>query len=198
MTWKPKKQEVAATGLAKFWEDYGTWISGAVTVVLAVVLVVVLVRRYNESRLAKGQAELSAISPEDAGARMQLKRLAAEYGDTRLGPQIQLKLALVMCRAGEYEEAEKTLEAVRGDARLSDIERSQVNLTRGYAAQERAAQAGRKGDPAMEKTLLDEARKHYEAVKDDPLYGAEAKHMLEVLDRAAAAPVAAGTPATPK
>jgi predicted negative regulator of RcsB-dependent stress response len=129
---------------------------------------------------------------------MQLKRLATEYGDTKLGPQIQLRLALVMCRAGEYEEAEKTLEAVRGDARLSDIERAQVNLTRGYVAQERATQAGQKGDLAMEKTLLDEARKRYEAVKDDPLYGAEAKHMLEVLDRVAAAPVAVGTPATPK
>lgn len=198
MTWKPKKQEVAATGIAKFWEDYGTWISGAVTVALAVVLVVILVRRYNESQLAKGQAELGAISVEDAGSRMQLKRLATEYGDTKLGPQIQLKLALVMCRAGDYEEAEKTLEAVRGDARLSDIERSQVNLTRGYAAQERAMQAGQKGDLATEKTLLDEARKRYEAVKDDPLYGAEAKHMLEVLDRSAAAPVAVGTPATPK
>ncbi len=197
MTWKPKKQEVAVTGLDRLWEQYGTWISGAVTVVLAAWLVYVLVGRWNESRLRKGQAELGRIMVDDPGASMRLKALAVDYGNTKVGPQIQLKLAQIMFRAGEYEDAEKTLKALVGDARLTDVDRAQVNLARAYVAQELATQAGQKGDLATEKSLLEEARKRYEVAKEDGLYAAEAKHMLEVLDRMNPVPAPAA-PEAPK
>ena len=170
MTWKPKKkQTLDASLLEQYWEKYGTWVSGALAVALAVVLVVVLMNRYYDSQARKGQTELDAISSEDPNSLQRLQVLAHDYGGTRLDSQIQLKLAQVMYLKGDYEGAEKALLPLRRAAGLSSVDRAQVNLTLAYAAQER-------GDYA-------EARRRYKTVEEDGLYASEAKHMQEVLDR---------------
>ncbi len=204
MTWKPKKQQVLApTALEVYWEKYGTWILGAVTVVLAVVLVSMLVRQYTEGKGRRGQSELSAIQLSDPTAKGQLEKLLLEYGGTKLGPQIQLKEAQVMFRAGKREDlegAEKMLEGLRGDQRLSTVDRAQVTLTLAYTAMELADGAQKRGETEEARRRYDEARKRFEDVEKEELYAAEAKHMLEVLGRmqpvVPPAPVApAATPA---
>jgi len=170
MTWKPKKkQTLDASLLERYWEKYGTWVSGALAVVLAVVLVVVLVNRYYESKAQKGQGELDAVSADDPNALQRLQVLAHDYGETRLDAKIQLKLAQVQFLRGDYPGAEKTLGTLRGSQDLPAVDRAQVDLTLAYVAQE-------KGEFA-------EARRRYQVVEDGGLYATEAKHMLDVLDR---------------
>jgi len=169
MTWKPKRQATPVSAVEALWEKYGTWITGAVAVGLAAWLAVILVGRWQEGKLKKGQADLEQINRDDPGAAMQLKRLQLEYGDTKVGPRIQLKLAQVMYHNGDFPGAEKLLEPLRGNKDLLPVDRAEVNLELAYLAQERGA--------------LAEARKRFEVVRDEGLYAWEADQMLKLLDQ---------------
>jgi hypothetical protein len=158
MTWKPKKQAMEASTVEELWEKYGTWFTGAVAVVLAVVLVVMLVNRWTESRLRKGQSELEMI---------------------------EIKLAQVMYRNGEFAAGETLLQKLKADKVLSGVDRAQVDLELAYLAQE-------KGDVA-------EALKRFKTVEADGLYAFEAKRMTALLEKLQKEPGGVPTPAkTPK
>ena len=182
MTWKPKKQNVEVSTVEELWEKYGTWFTGAVALALAVVLCVMLYNRWAEGRMRKGQSELEMINRESPGASMQLKRLALEYGDSKLGPAIQVKLAQVMYRDGEYAAAETLLVKLKADKALSGVDRAQANLELAYLAQE-------KGEVA-------EALKRFKTVEEDGLYAFEAKRMTALLEKLQKEPGGVPTPAT--
>ncbi len=185
MTWKPKKPDtIDATSLEMFWEKWGTWISGAVALVLAGVLVYVLIQRWYDSQAAKGRGELENIRAEDPTAKMHLARLARDYGSTPLGPAIQIKLAEALYHEGDYAGVEKTLAGLRGNAAVTPLNRAAADLLLAYAAEEQGN--------------VEEARARYKVVEDDGLYIDEAKHMLGVLDRKPKASVspAAAVPAS--
>jgi len=167
MTWKPKKTPIQAGSIERIWEKYGTWVLGAVTVVLVVVLAVMFVHRYREGKLRTGETELEGIGRELPTAVTQLRRLEFEYGDTALGPRVQLRLAQVLFWRGEYDEAlyRKLLE----DKTLKPLEKAQVNLGLAYLAQER--------------NNLAEARERFEQVRKEELYASEAARMIDVIDK---------------
>ena len=184
MTWKPKKQDtLSASTIELFWEKWGTWISGAVALALAVWLVWVLVQKFYDNQASKVRQDLDRVSAEDAGAKMQLARLVHDHGTTSMGPSIQLKLAQVCCREGDYAAAEKALAGLSSNRHLSDVDRAAMDLTLAYAAQGQGN--------------FDEARKRFKVVESDGLYVDEAKHMLDVLDRMSKGP-SAPAPATPE
>ena len=169
MTFKRKAEPGPVPFVERIWETYGTWITGGIVLVLGVVLAVMLVQRHRESRFLAGVAELENISPDDATAPMNLKRLEFEYGDTSLGPRIQLKQAQVLYRDGDYDGAEKAFKKVAENAKAGRLERLEAQLGLAYVAQE-------KGD-------LAQARTRYEQVAKDGLYAFEARRMLALIDQ---------------
>ena len=185
MTWKPKKQTMELSTVEELWEKYGTWFTGAIAAALAVWLVVMLVGKWQDSRIHKGQAELEGINPESPGASMQLKRLTLEYGGTKMGPSIQVKLAQVMYRTGDYDGARTLLEKLKAEKDVMGVDRAQADLELAYIALE-------KGD-------IDEARKRFKVVEDEGLYAFEAKRMIALLDKLQKEPGGLPTPQeTPK
>ena len=169
MTWKPKKAPVQPGSIERLWEKYGTWVVGGLAVVLAVVLVVMLFRRHQETRARTGQAELEEINRRLPTAVAQLKRLDFEYGDTVLGPRIRLKLAQALFHQGEYDQAESLFSKLVEDKTLLPVERVQVELGLAYLAQER--------------NNLAEARERFKQLEKDGLYAFEARRMLGVIDK---------------
>jgi hypothetical protein len=178
MTIRRKTEPSPVPMLEGIWETYGTWITGGVALVLVVVLAGMLVRRHRESRFLTGVAELEKISQDDPMAAMQLNRLELDYGDTTLGPRIQLKLAQVLYRGGDYDGAEKLFKQVAENKTAMRLDQLQAGLGLAYVAQE-------KGD-------LAEARTRYEQVEKDGLYAFEARRMLKLLDKIQKKPASAG------
>jgi len=171
MAAKRRKAPTPPHTLQRLWQQYGTWVTTAVTVVLAVVLVGMLFQRHRERELRKGEAELLAVRVGDPGAAMVLKRLALEYGDTKLGPRIQLKHAQALLRSGDLDEAEGQFARLLQDEAIRPLERVQAHLGLAYVAQE--------------KGHLEEARRRFERVEEDGLYASEARRMLELIDSTA-------------
>lgn len=184
MTWKPKKKPIESSTFDELWEKYGTWITGAVVVVLAAVLAGMLINRYVEGKQKKGQEELEKIDPGAAGTEMQLRKLESEYGDSPLTLRIRLKLAQAMYQNGDYAGAEQVLDKLHGEKSLMALERAEVDLQRAYVAQER-------GD-------TDEALRRYEVVEKEGLYASEAKRLIALLDEAKKEPKPVETPEVPK
>jgi predicted negative regulator of RcsB-dependent stress response len=169
MTFRRKAEPGPVPLVEQIWETYGTWITGGVVVVLAGALVIMLVQRHRESRFLKGVAELENISQDDPLAAMRLEHLELDYGDTSLGPGIELKRAQMLYRDGDYDGAEKLFKKVAENVKAGRLERLEAGLGLAYVAQE-------KGD-------LAEARKRYEQVEKDGLYAFEARRMLRLLDK---------------
>ena len=180
MAAKRRKAPASPHAAQRFWQEYGTWVTTGLTVVLAVVLAGMLFQRHRERQLREGEAELLGVRVGDPTAVVVLKQLAREYGDTRLGPRIQLKHAQALLRSGDFDEAEEQFTRLLQNKAVLQLERVQAHLGLAYVAQE-------KGD-------LDEARRRFERVEDDGLYASEARRMLELIDGTAEKKAPGGAP----
>jgi len=178
MTIRRRTEPGPAPVLERIWETYGTWITGGVAVVAAAVLVVTLLQRHRENRFLTGVAELEKISEDDPLASMQLEKLELEYGETSLGPRIQLKLAQTLYRGGDYGGAEKLFKQVAENKTAMRLDRLEAGLGLAYVAQEQGN--------------LAEARARYEQVEKDGLYAFEARRMLKLLDKIETKPTSVG------
>ena len=169
MTFKRKAEPGPVPLVERIWETYGTWITGAIVLALAAALGGMLLQRHRENRFLTGVADLETISQDDPTAAMHLKHLENDYGDTPLGPRIQLKWAQVLYRDGDFDGAEKRFKQVAENVKAGRLERLEAGLGLAYVAQE-------KGD-------LVEARKRYQQAEKDGLFAFEARRMLSLLDK---------------
>lgn len=176
----------------RMWDKYGGWVLGAVALVLVVVLTVTLVGRYRQSKVDEYLERLSEISTThlrqemrsrrnpraggsaqlEAGAALTEQRLRAllyecDYDEVRV--KIELRLAQMLLKRENYEEAEELFLKVSENEALDRLERVQTNLGLAYTA--------------MGLGNLEEARARWERVGEDKLYVVEAETNIKLIDR---------------